>query len=166
MPTRNRAVRPYKDRPAGSLVEAFTVLVQHAGGNKKAADVCGISRSRIQQLTDPDRKEHIPVGHVIKLERHCRKYAVTHYLALQANMVLVQLPPPNSEKKWLSHISRITKEFSDVLRRCDEFLRDDGDIDPIEAEKLLVEINENLIVLGDMREAVALRARERETTAA
>lgn len=153
-----RTVGSHAPRKYGTVAAATQKLINDVGGLKEAEAVCGRGKTVLHDYADPNKPDRsIPVHIVEILERASGTNPVTEHLAAQASLLVIQVPSQKTDLEWLAHISRVSKEFSDVLRKTYEFLEDDGIIDEGEARVLLKEIDENLLVLADMRAAVSAR---------
>lgn len=162
-----RTLGTFTPRSYGSISEATAKLIDFVGGLVAADENCSRGKSQLQRYSDGNKPDTtIPVHVALELEAIIDEAPVTEHMAAANNMIAIHLPPPNSKRRWLEHVARITKEFSDVIDKASEFLQDDGDIDPNEASKLLKEIDENLTVLADMRYDVDKRRREKTFSAA
>jgi len=155
------------ERKYGTLAHAQAKLVKFLGGHEKAGKVAGLSTGHIQRCTSPnDKRTNLPLRCIEKMEATCNKYPVTEYLASKANLLLVQLSPVKTKKKWLKHAAVIAKEFGELLQKIAEFLEDDGDINEKEARVLLKEANDCLQVMADLKLAVEMRIEQGKKSSA
>ncbi|GAB6051651.1 hypothetical protein JCM17960_04710 [Magnetospira thiophila] len=158
-----RTVGSHAPRKYGTAAAATQQLINDVGGLKEAEKVCGRGKTVLHDYADPHKPDRsMPIHIVEALEKISGTHPVTEHLAAQAGLLVIDVPAEKTELEWLAHISRVSKEFSDVLRKTYEFLEDDGIIDEREARILLKEIDENLLVLADMRESVRLRVTPEE----
>lgn len=164
-----RTLNTSAPRPYGTLAHAQEQLIRDVGGFAVAAKLAKRSISTLHDYTNHDKPgTNMPLHIAMKLEGKVESFPVTAHLASLSNLFLVRLAPSNVRNYWLNHVSRITKEFSDILQASHECLADDGKLDMSEARRLLKEIDEHLQVLADMRVAVATHIEElgQEMTAA
>ncbi len=153
-----RTVGSHAPRKYGTIAAATQKLINDVGGLKEAEAACERGKTVLHDYADPHKPDRSMPVHIVQiLEREAGTHPVTEHLAAEAGLLVIEVPPETTDLEWLAHISRVSKEFSDVLRKTYEFLEDDGVIDTDEARFLLKEIDENLMVLADMREAVRRR---------
>ncbi len=153
-----RTVGSHAPRKYGTIAAATQKLINEVGGLKEAEAVCGRGKTVLHDYADPHKPDRSMPVHIVQiLERMAGTHPVTEHLAAEAGLLVIQVPPESTDLEWLAHISRVSKEFSDVLRKTYEFLENDGVLDESEARFLLQEIDENLLVLADMRQAVRRR---------
>ncbi len=124
-----------------SLKDATKELVEQVGGFESAANFCRVGTTTLQRYTS-DKEEYkdryIPADVIELLEKEAAAPVVTEYLAEQANCLLWQMPDREESGNHLStsvietgeHVAQLFKDWAKFL--------EDGVIDAIEAEKLLI----------------------------
>lgn len=141
----------------GDLKTAVRALLHACGGEARAAERCRVSKSTLSEYGNPGHAErHMPVDVALDLERACGAMPVTEHMARAHGAVLLKLEAGEGEVSWLTHLTKIGKEASDVFNRASEFLAD-SEIDEEEAPHLLRELDELLAASAAMRAAVQLR---------
>ena len=153
MTARSRILSFHRDS-YGDLKAAVRALLHACGGEAKAAERCRVSKSTLSEYGNPGHRDrHMPVDVVLALEGACGKLPVTEHMARAHGAVLLKLEPAESSAQWLSHLTKIGKEASDVFNRATEYLAD-HQIDAEEAPHLLRELDELIAVTAAMRVAV------------
>lgn len=147
------ANHPYKARPAGSLKDAATRLVNRCGGFKASVDPAGVSANTLFRYTDDSEDSldrHMPVHVVRRLERACGEPVVTEFLAAEQGCALLRLPPAGLPDAWAEDLAVVMRESAEAVQQIAGDLAD-GKID--RAGEGIREIDEAIAVF------VALRAR-------
>lgn len=147
----------YKPRPPGTLKDAEDRLVNAVGGQEKAADICGRSRSVMARYTDPGEPgRHMPVDVVRRLERAADYPHVSAFLAREVGYGL--MPFDVAGQDALPHLLAVSaREHGEVIAKAMEAL---GDlvITPEEAGGVIKEVDEALTALQAVRaQLIAIR---------
>lgn len=156
MTARSRILSFHRDS-YGDLKTAVRALLHACGGEARAAERCRVSKSTLSEYGNPGHPDrHMPVDVALDLERACGAMPVTEHMARAHGAVLLKLAAGDGSAPWLTYLTKIGKEASDVFNRASEFLVD-SDIDEAEAPHLLRELDELLAASAAMRAAVQLR---------
>lgn len=139
-----------KIRPAGSLKDAATRLIDAVGGAPRAENYVRVSKTQLARYTDPGEVDtHMPLDVALVLEKVAGDPVITRYLAAEAGCGLIQ-PEAGAGDVWrlTAATMRGTGEMIAKLIEAEA----DGEITPQEAAVGLAEIDK---LLGPL---MALRA--------
>ena len=155
MKTRNLKTS-YKPRPAGSLKAATDQLVNAVGGQKRAAEFAGKSRTVMARYTDDgDNDRWMPVDVVRLLETIAGYPYVTAYMAIEAGFVLSATSggsvSDGGKHDLAGHLATAVKEFSDVSVASIEALAD-GQTSEFEARRIIKESKEAIDALAKLHD--------------
>lgn len=142
----------------GDLKTAVRTLLHTLGGEAKAADLCRVSKSTLSEYGNPTYADrNMPVDIALALEEAAGDFPITRHMAAAHSALVVALPSAADTTDWVTHLTRIGRESGDVFHRAGEYLANDGEIDNREAPTLLKELDELILAVADMREAVRMR---------
>lgn len=145
----------YKRRPAGTLVEAQSRLVEMAGGLVRAGDLAGRSKSQVARYTDPADFQAMPADVVRCLEREAGEPVVSAFLAAEIGAVVLPLPA-EPEADLHGHCRAMVERAAECFRLYGAAMADrtsPGRIDAAEAGALVAGIDRTLAALGALRAA-------------
>ncbi len=135
----------HKVRPAGTLKEAQTRLVQTCGGAVRAAALVRVGQSQLHKYTDADEPNdtvHMPVDVVRILETVCKQPHVSRFLAHEAGFVLEPAAAAAG-----GETERIAAQTAQVAATATELFGDasraleDGHVDAREAGQIISDID-------------------------
>jgi hypothetical protein len=137
-------------QPIG-LKAHFRDLVTACGGTKRAAEIAGMQASHLSEAMAAHNLERWPrIDHVALLESECGAPIVTKALADAAGFDIVRRDAQAPHLKPLDHLRSIMKESAEVHQGLADALAD-ARIDPRERRALLLEVDQALAGLNNLR---------------
>lgn len=146
-----RPVGSSSPRPYGTPEEAVRLLITEVGGHSVATETINKARSTLNQYMNVDCTTSIQLNDLVALEALSSHNPVIRHLARTFGYEIFKPTKNDAYKKWLGHISVITKEFSELLYTTHKYLEDDDDIDSREARKVLKELDDHMSALSALR---------------
>lgn len=148
-PKAARGRRQAKQRRPGSLKKATADLIDAVGGFERAADLSGVSRSRLFGYTDDgedNAARYINASAVRALEAAADFPVVTAYLAAERGFALLPAGLDADDGQIAAEVARIAENTARFFSGMAQALAD-GVVDPSEARR---EIDSLDRVVGDV----------------
>ncbi|MFS8180867.1 hypothetical protein ACMG4P_04815 [Pseudovibrio denitrificans] len=125
-------VRTLNKADYSRLTAHSKLLVGLNGGVEAASFFTRVSPSQLSRYGQPQSVDGMPVDVVADLEREGGEPVLTRVLAGLSGYALVKLPREAAEPDWVGNMGQLSKEFSDVVSRVGECLKDDGKVSAAE----------------------------------
>ncbi|AEV37529.1 hypothetical protein PSE_3021 [Pseudovibrio sp. FO-BEG1] len=116
------------------LVAYSKALVKRNGGVEAASMCTRVSPSQLARYGQQQSEESMPVDVIADLEHEAAEPILTQVLARMRGYALVQLPREAAEPDWMGNLGELSAEFSDVVSRVAECLKDDGKVSASEVK--------------------------------
>ncbi|WP_057466085.1 hypothetical protein [Pseudovibrio sp. POLY-S9] len=124
----SRNVRTLSSAAYSRLTSYAKQLVKLNGGVDASAMVTRVSASQLSRYGKLDADDSMPVDVIADLEHELCDPLLTRVLASLSGYALVKLPREAAEPDWVGNMGQLSKEFSDVVSRVGECLKDDGKV--------------------------------------
>ncbi len=151
----------YKPRPAGSLKQAVTELIQAVGGLERAATLSRVSTTSLQKYADPDSERQMPVDVVGALEAAAGQPIVTTFLAAELGCAVESVGAGDAIDLG-ADMATAMREAADVMQAGADALAD-GVIEPHEAGRIVRETDQALQAMQKVRDGARQLADVGET---
>ncbi|KZL06011.1 hypothetical protein [Pseudovibrio sp. Ad26] len=146
--SRSQTSRTLPESDYSRLFAYSKALVKLNGGVEAASMVTRVAPCQLSRYGNQQSHDAMPVDVIADLEHEAADPVLTRILARMSGHALVKLPREAAEPDWIGNMGLLSKEFSDVISRVAECLKDDGKVsaDEVKRHHLRKEIAELISV--------------------
>lgn len=141
------------------LKEATRLLIKGCKGLVRSSGACRVRKSTLSRYQSHEEKQmFMPIDIVADLEHKANQPIIARALAKLAGWELVKLPPSDATGRISAQLKKVFKESGELLIAGASALEDNR-VDPDEAREVLVETNEAIAALVQLRALLQERVR-------